>query len=97
MDDMAVRIAECDARSKANSHRLDAVEAKQEELDKIVTAVSLMSQEQVHIKTDLAEIKTDVKTLAAKPAKLVDGMVEKFIFGIVGALAVIVANIIFGG
>ena len=61
MEEIAVKVAEIDQRSKSNTHRLDKVEERQDNLDKLVSSVSALANEQEHIKEDVTEIKTDVK------------------------------------
>lgn len=84
--DLLVKITEVDARSKSNSHRLDEVEKKQADSDKMLTSIALIAQRQDTIDTDIKEIKTDVKTLAGKSAKRWDGVVDKIILAVVAGL-----------
>lgn len=74
--------------------RVDKVEQKQDDLDKIVSAFEVLSTKQETIEKDVGEIKSDVKLLTLKPAKLWDGLVEKIIFGIAGA---VIAYLLAGG
>lgn len=96
--EMAVKLAEVDARSKSNTHRLDEVEGKVDTLQRLTTAVEVMATEQRHQTETMAEIKTDVTALGTKvdaiekkPGKRWDGMVDKFLYGMVGALATALA------
>lgn len=73
-------------RCKSNTHRLDKVEERQDNLDSLVASVAVMAQEQEHIKDDVTEIKSDVKTLAEKPGKRWDSLVEKLIWAVVAAV-----------
>jgi hypothetical protein len=73
-------------RAKSNSHRLDAVEKRQDSLDELVSAVATVKTEQGHIQADVQEIKTDVKELTGKPGKRWDGVVDKVIWAIVGGV-----------
>ena len=84
-EDLAVKVAEIDQRSKSNTHRIDKVEQRQDNLDRLVTSVAALATEQEHIKEDVTEIKADVKTLAEKPGKRWEGMVEKVIWALVAA------------
>lgn len=91
--EIAVKLAEVDARSKSNTHRLDEMEDKIDAVNKLATAVEIMANEQKHqteaireIKTSVGTLDTKVDALEQKPAKRWDGMVEKVIYGIVGAL-----------
>ena len=93
-EEMAVRLVETEARSKSNTHRLDEMDEKVDTLNRLATAVEVMATEQRHQAETMAEIKTDVNTLGTKvdaiekkPAKRWDGMVDKFLYGLVGVLA----------
>lgn len=95
MDDVNVKIAELEARGKSNSHRLDNVEARQAEISELVTAMSVVKNEQSHIKSDVVEIKEDVKKLTDKPGKRWDGIVDKLIWLIIsGAAGYLAAQLI---
>lgn len=85
MDD--VKLAEIEARAKSNSHRLDKVEARQDEFSDLVTAMTIVKNEQVHIKSDVVEIKEDVKTLTDKSGKRWDGIVDKLIWLLISGVA----------
>lgn len=95
MDDINVKIAELEAREKSNTHRLDSVEARQAEISELVTAMSVVKNEQLHIKSDVVEIKEDVKKLTDKPGKRWDSIVDKLIWlGISGAAGYLAAQLI---
>ena len=85
--EMAVKLAEVDARSKSNTHRLDEMDEKVDTLNRLATAVEVMATEQRHQTETMAEIKTDVTALGTKvdaiekkPGKRWDGMVDKFLY-----------------
>ena len=93
-EEMAVKLAEVDARSKSNTHRLEDVEEKVDTLQRLTTAVEVMATEQRHQTETMAEIKEDVTALGTKvdaiekkPGKKWDGMVEKLFYGVLGVLA----------
>ena len=94
MEDIAVKVVEIDQRSKSNTHRLDKVEERQDNLDKLVSSVSALANEQEHIKEDVTEIKTDVKRLTELPGKRWDSIVGAIITGVV---SFIVAWVLKGG
>ena len=73
---MEERLASVEARSKSNSHRLERLEGRMDETEKLVAAMSELKAEQGHIKTDVAEIKDDVKQLTRKPGRRWDAAVE---------------------
>ncbi len=98
-EEMAVKLAEVDARSKSNTHRLDELGEKVDVLTRLTTAVEVMAAEQKHQSETMAEIKTDVTALGQKvdaiekkPAKRWDGLVEKIFWGIVGVLAAAIGS-----
>ena len=92
-EEMAVKLTEVDARSKSTTHRINELAGQIDAVNRLATAVEVMATEQKHQTTAMAEIKADVakldakvETIEQKPAKRWDGMVEKIIYGIVGAL-----------
>ncbi len=85
-EEVSVKVVEVDARSKSNTKRLDKVEQRQDNLEKLTEAVSVMKNEQDNIKGDVTEIKADVKTLAEKPAKRWESLMERAITVVVGAV-----------
>lgn len=97
------RLTRVEDRAKSNTRRIDAVEKSQEALNRLATAVEVMATEQKHQTEGLAELKADVADLTEKveaveqkPGKRWDGMVDKFMAGIVGAVAaLIVAGIVY--
>lgn len=80
------RLTECEARSKSNSHRLDEMEKRQDDLDELVSTVKVLADREVRVENDVREIKEDVKSLKLKPAKRWDGIVDKVIITIVAAI-----------
>lgn len=80
------RLTEVEQRSKSNAHRLDDVEKRQDNLDKLTTSVSLLAEREERMESDVKEIKSDVKTLAEKPAKRWDAVVEKALLAVVAAV-----------
>ena len=86
MEELHVQIAEQYQMIKRNTARIEKLEARQDNLDNIVASVTALAQEQDHIKNDVKEIKSDVKSLTAKPGKRWEGIVDKIIYVVVGAL-----------
>ena len=75
-EEMAVRLAETDARSKSNMHRLDTVEKRVDDLGRLTTAMEVMATEQKHqtaamgeIKENVASLNSKVEAIEKKPAK----------------------------
>lgn len=80
------RLTEVEARSESNSHRLEAVEKKQNDLSELVGTVKVLATKEEAVERDVKEIKNDVKTLASKPAKRWDNLVSQLITLIVAAV-----------
>ena len=72
--------------AQSNADRIDRIEERQDNLDKLVSSVAAMANEQEHIKTDVTEIKTDVRALTERSGKRWDGMVDKAIWAVLAAL-----------
>lgn len=80
------RLTEVEERSKSNSHRLDEVEKRQDDLETMATAVSVLAEREQRVESDVKEIKADVKTLAEKPGKRYDALVDKVIWAVLAAV-----------
>lgn len=86
MMDEAISLTKLEERCKSNTHRIDDLERRQDDLDKLTSTMSVMANEQDHIKADVVEIKTNVKKLADKPGQLWDKLVWLVISGVAGYL-----------
>lgn len=80
------RLTEVEDRSKSNSHRIENLEKRQDNLDELVGTVKVLAVREEKVETDVKEIKTDVKTLTGKPAKRWDNIVDKIIITIISAV-----------
>lgn len=85
-EDLAVTLADVDARARSNTHRLDKMEERQDNLDKLVTAVAGVQKDLEHTQQDVGEIKGDVKAMMEDPKKHWDAAIVAIITGIVSAL-----------
>ena len=81
-----VSLASLEARCKSNTHRLDRLEARQDNMEKLVATVEVLATKQDSVESDVREIKADVKALSSQPAKRWDAVVAAAIAGIVGGL-----------
>lgn len=86
MLDVEHRLTECEERSKSNTHRLDEVEKRQEDLTDLVVSVKVLATREERLETDVKEIKKDVKTLTDKPAKRWDNLVNQIIYVLAAAI-----------
>ena len=80
------RLTEVEDRAKSNSHRLDEVEARQNNLEELVGTVKVLADREARVEEDVKEIKSDVKDIAGKPAKKWEAVTEKALVALVGAI-----------
>lgn len=80
------RLTEVEERSKSNSHRLDDVEKRQDNLDELVSTVKVLAVREENVETDVKEIKSDVKSLTSKPGQRWDSFIDKVFTILVTAL-----------
>lgn len=80
------RLTEVENKTSRNEGRIKKLEAEHETMHNLVTSVSVMADKQVRIESDVKEIKTDLHAIAEKPAKRWDGLIDKVIYGIIGAV-----------
>lgn len=87
MDDgIQAKIAEIEARSKSNTHRINDLEEDNRALHALATSVEVLATKQDTIESTVQEIKTDVKELKAVPGSKWEALVKAAVTAIVGAL-----------
>lgn len=82
-EDVAVKVAEVEQRSKSNTHRIDKLEQQNEAIQKIATSVEILALENKHqteatteIKNDITKLTSKVDTLEKKPVKRWENVVD---------------------
>ncbi len=92
-EEIAVKLAEVDSRCRSNTHRLDSLEKNSEALNELTTSVKVMASELKRQGDAVEEIKEDVTNLGhkvdnieKKPGKRWESIVDKLIWGVVGAV-----------
>ena len=92
------RLTQCEERSKSNSHRIDELEKRQDNLEELTGTVKVLAVREQNVENDVKEIKNDVKALTNKPAKKWENLSEKVILTIASAVVgFILAKIGLGG
>ena len=87
MDDgIQAKIAEIEARSKSNTHRINDLEEDNRALHTLATSVEVLATKQETIEANISEIKDDVKSLKAIPGGKWEALVKEVLTAIVGAL-----------
>ena len=87
------RLTEVESRSKSNKYRLDKLEKEHEVLHSMAASLEVMANEQKHqtqtitdVKNDVGRLEGKVDVLESKPGKRWDGLVDKLIWGVAGAV-----------
>lgn len=80
------RLTEVEERAKSNTHRLDEMEKRQDNLDELVSTVKVLAFREEKVEKDVSEIKSDVKILTNKPAKRWESLAEKIILTVAAAV-----------
>ena len=86
LEDQAVLLKEVEDRSKGNTRRIESLEKKVDNLADVVGVLQAMQKDLEHLSKDVTETRNDVKELKEKPAKRWDTLVEKILWGVVGAV-----------
>ena len=80
------RLTDVEATCRSNTHRIDDLEKRQDNLDELVSTVKVLAVREENVESDVKEIKSDVKTLTIKPAKRWDGLVDKIILTVAATI-----------
>lgn len=80
------RLTEVEDRSKSNTHRLDEMEKRQDNLDDLVSTVKVLADREERVEDDVKEIKNDVKSIKDKPGKRWDAVVDKVVWAVLAAV-----------
>ena len=85
-DAIQAKIAEIEARSKSNTHRIDDLEADNKALHQLATSVEVLATKQEAIEANVSEIKDDVKSLKAIPGGKWEALVKTILTALAGGL-----------
>lgn len=80
------RLSAVEERSKSNTHRLDEMEKRQDNLDELVGTVKVLAVREENVENDVKEIKSDVKSLTSKPGQRWDSLMDKIITTLAAAI-----------
>lgn len=80
------RLTEVEERSKSNTHRLEELEKRQDNLDDLVSVVKVLAVREEAVENDVKEIKADVKSLTSMPGERWNSLVDKIIWAVAGAV-----------
>ena len=79
------RLTTVEEMSKSNKRRIEEIEKRQDNLDKLVATVEVLAVKESNVENDVKEIKSDVKSLTNKPAKRWDDLIDKIILTLAAA------------
>ena len=80
------RLTEVEERSKSNTHRLDEMEKRQDNLDELIGTVKVLADREERVEDDVKEIKKDVKNITGKAGQRWDNLVDKIIMTVAAAV-----------
>lgn len=86
MVDIEHRLTQVEDRTKSNTHRLDEMERRQDDLDELVSTVKVLAVREEAVEADVKEIKSDVKELNGKSGKKWDSLVNLIISAVAGGV-----------
>ena len=87
MDDgIQAKIAEIEARSKSNTHRIDDLEADNKALHQLATSVEVLATKQEAIAANVRAITDAVKSLKAIPGGKWEALVKTILTALAGGL-----------
>ena len=87
-DDIEVehRLTAVEKLAGSNRHRIDDMEKRQDNLDELVGAVKVLAYREEAVETDVKAIRSDLKEIAAKPARRWEKVLEVAITVIISAV-----------
>jgi len=85
-EDLGVKLAEVEQRSKSNTHRIDKLEQSTAALNELTTAVKVMVTKQDYIADKVDSLDAKVTEIECKPGRRWDALVEKLIWAVVAAI-----------
>ena len=80
------RLVKVEDRTKSNAHRIDELEKRADDTEKLVTSVALIAEKQSRMEGDVRDMKSDVRKLLEKPGKRWETAVEKVIYAVILAV-----------
>ena len=81
------RLTSVEGRAQSNTHRIDELEKRQDNLDELIGTVKVLAVREERVENDVKEIKSDVKSLTSKSGKMFDSLIEKLIWLVIAAIA----------
>ena len=86
------RLTAVEERSKSNTKRIDKLEESTEAINRLATSMEVMAERQEQVVDSVDKLDGKVTALEQKPAKRWDGIVDKLIWAVLGALVAFVLS-----
>lgn len=80
------RLTDVEALAQHNKESIERLESSTEAISRLATSMEVMVTKQEQVATTVEKLDGKVTALEAKPGKRWDGLVEKIIWAIVGAI-----------
>lgn len=80
------RLTQVEQRAKSNTHRLEKLEESTEAINRLATSMEVMVSKQEQVAQTVEKLDDKVTALEEKPAKRVDGLVDKIIWAVCAAV-----------
>ena len=84
--ELSIKLTEAEERLRAWSKRLEAVERRQDDIEKLATAMQVFDVRQKSMEDVVKEIKADVKSIKEKPGRRFDALVDRALYLLVGVV-----------
>ena len=68
------------------AQRIEIIEKRQKDMEDLISSVAVLAQRMGMVEKNVSEMTVNVRTLMEKPGKRWDGIVEKAILVVVGAV-----------
>ena len=86
IEDVAIKLQETTDRSLRNEGRIKKLETESGVLHKLATSVAVLAEQMKCMSANVQTLTSDLEELKGKPAKRWDGLVEKTIWAVAGAM-----------
>ena len=94
VEEVALKLQETTDRSLRNEGRIKKLEGESAVLHQLATSVAVMAEQMKTMNSSVLTLTTEVEELKDKPGKRWDGLIDKIIWAVAGAvLAYILAQI----
>ena len=85
-ESMALKLQETTDRSLRNEGRIKKLEGEHEAIHQLATSVAVMAEQLKAMNENVDSLSDKVDAIEAKPAKRWDGLVDKLLFAVAGAV-----------